>query len=311
MQYHRALIILVLMLVLASGVFGQSSGEPDVEAVEAQARDAVNESVRITTVGGGSFQGRLAAVLDDRLELINSDGQIIQIAIGQVERVEPVDVTDGRRALYQDAAANRLVVMPTGFPMEQGEFHVTDQEIVIVTASYGLAPSVSLWGGISFPGLVLSGRFSFTPTETVGLSAGAFIGAEWFEFTTAALPYALASFGSPNRNVTLGAAGIFTFFGNADTNYFDGLVGAVGGRTVVTATAAVVMESWTIWIRANDVIYFTPSAIFRIAGNRLSWDVGAVLPLSLDWSDGRTEFGGLFDGTVIPVPLISVTYRID
>ncbi len=237
-------------------------------------------------------------------------------AVGVTVRVA-TETGGDRRSLYQDAAANRLIVMPTGFPMERGEFHVTDQEIIIVTASYGLTDYLTLWGGVSIPGMVLSGRLSVTPTPSVGLSAGAFLGVEWFEGYTLVLPYALASFGSPEHNATVGGAGIFTLWPREEVGY-SGAVLAIGGRTVLTPTAALVGEMWTIWPKPDGIrpaavpLVFTPAGVFRIAGNRLSWDLGAVVPLFLRYYEGDGfSLGGVGDDTVIPIPIVSVTYRID
>lgn len=311
-RVRRGCAIVVLFAVAVAMAVGQSDSAGSVTEIEVResAREALSDPVRITTEGRGIFHGRLLAVLEDRVEIVTADGRIVQIAVSEIDSLESVDELGGRNALYQDAAANRLVVMPTGFPIERGEFHVTNQEIAVVTSTYGVTDHFSVWGGISIPGLVLSGRFSFMPAETVGLSAGAFIGAEWSEFNTVALPYGLVSFGSPNRNITVGGGGIFSITGD-DRDFFDGLVLAIGGKAIFTPTAALVFESWSIWMDGDDSILFTPSAVFRIAGDRLSWDLGAVVPLSLDWSGSSPNFGGAFGDTVIPLPLLSITYRID
>lgn len=284
-----------------------SAGTP----IAQDARRLLEEPVQVRTAGHGTFQGRLMAVLDDRLEILTADGEIIQVALAEVETIVAAGDADGRDLFYQDAAANRLVVMPTGFPMEQGELHVTSQEIVAVTSSYGLTEHISLWGGVSIPGLVVSGRFSFMPADRVGLSVGSFVGAEWFELTTLVLPYALASFGSPNRNITVGGGGFVGFFGMAADDPLAGGVLAFGGKTTITPTAALVTETWAIWLPRWETVFIAPSVVFRIAGARLSWDIGAVTPLELEWADGPLRFGGVFDGTVVPIPILSVTYRID
>jgi hypothetical protein len=53
---------------------------------------------------------------------------------------------------------------------------------------------------------------------------------------------------------------------------------------------------------------------FRIAGSRLSWDIGAVVPLFL-YDDPNSPEGvrlsGIGGDAIIPLPLISLTYRID
>ncbi len=72
-----------------------------------------------------------------------------------------------------------------------------------------------------------------------------------------------------------------------------------------------------------------PAIVFRIAGQQLSWDIGVVLPLFINDSEfaiveggpeegDRTYYrntgywlGGLAEEIVIPIPILSVTYRID
>ena len=272
--------------------------------------DHVGEAVRIETAGRETYQGRLYAVLEDRIELVLADGQIIQILTDEIVETEVIDTQIGNRALYQDAAANRLMVMPTGFPMEKGEFHIADQELAVVTASYGLSENVSLWAGISIPGLVLSGRLSFKLTKTFAVSAGVFAGVLWIDFDALILPYAVASFGTPNRNFTIGGSAVYATIRNRVT----GAVAAIGGKFVITPTSALITENWLMW----DLTTSNPfpginvfGLSFRIAGNRLSWDIGAVVPIFTSFFGGTFEVSGIGGDTIIPLPLISLTYRID
>ena len=279
---------------------------------ESTLNEMVGGPVRILTVGRESYQGTLYAVLEDRIELIVADGRIIQILRTEIEEYSAIDPTAGKRALFQDAATNRLMVMPTAFPMERGEFHVTDQEIAVVTGSYGLTNNISLWAGISVPGLLVSGRFSFYLAPTVGMTIGAFTGVEWFEGRALVLPYTIMSFGSPNRNLSVGGAAVYTF---GDSG-LDGAVGVIGGKIVLTPTTALVTENWAMWDFSQNVPWPSFNVIglsFRIAGTRLSWDIGAVVVLTVLKSDetGKYVLGGIADETVIPLPLISLTYRID
>jgi hypothetical protein len=293
----------LLLLWLPSLAFSQSDRFPAASAL-------LDLPVRVTTTGRDDYQGRLHAILEDRVELVLADGQIIQIASSEIERIDAIDLESGRRGLFQDAATNRLMVMPTGFPMAKGEFHVSDQELVVVTGSYGLTNNLSLWAGISIPGLVLSGRWSFHLTPSIGASAGTFVGVEWISGNALLLPYALVSFGSPNRNVTAGGAAVFSTANSG----FDGAVAALGGKFVITPTTAIVTEHWFIWVFEEAVPYPTLNVLgvsFRIAGSRLSWDIGAVVPIRLSNESGTFEIGGMFENTIIPLPLISLTYRID
>jgi hypothetical protein len=260
-------------------------------------------------------------VLEDRIELLLTDGQIIQLSRTQIVDVRSLDASGDAKSFYEDSAANRLVVMPTGFPLERGEFHIASQELVAVTGSYGITEWLSVWAGVSIPGALFSLRASVLAGERVGVSVGSFVGASWFDLSLGplVLPYALVSVGEPNNNVTAGAG-----FGMAFSDGFSvpGAVLAIGGKRTLTATTAIVTENWIAWLERDDSwmdpdlspwtavpSMIAPSVVFRIASDRLSWDLGAVVPFFIE----RTWDAGLvyaLTTPVIPVPLFSVTYRI-
>ncbi|MFW5688686.1 MAG: hypothetical protein ACOC1U_03860 [Spirochaetota bacterium] len=300
-------LVPMMFAVLASTAFAQSlpSGIDPGDAVS------------LRTQSGESFQGTLYAVLDDRVEIVVSDGRIIQIAISRIEAAARIDPVSGDRGFFEDSAANRLVVMPTGFPMDAGEFHVASQEIVAVTGSYGINSWLSVWGGISIPGALSSLRASFLVGD-VGVSAGAFVGASWLDLSLGpfVLPYALVSYGDPANNVTVGSGFGMTF---NEGFSIPAAVVAVGGKRALSATTALVTENWVVWGERSSFIgpegpaisavptIAAPSLVFRIASSRLSWDIGGVVPLFID---GAPDGSYRLATPVIPIPVLSITYRI-
>ncbi len=267
------------------------------------------------TSGGGEFRGSLFAVLPDRIELLDGEGRIIAVARALLASIETIDTSRDPAEYFQDSAANRLVIMPTGFGMETGEFHVAAQEIVIITASYGISPRFSVWGGVSIPGAVVNLRYSTPFGQKSALSLGTFAGLVWFDWPGAVLPYAIVSFGHPNRNLTLGTGVPFVWTQDRAIRPV-GILGAIGVKIIVSASASVVTENWIMaysdgWTWNSLDMYLFPSAVFRIAGARLSWDIGALVPLWLGYRDGSLMLEGMFGGTVIPIPILSITYRID
>ena len=318
MKPRRSTTIAILLLVLA-GAGAWADGSQDVQsggtAGSVDPEELIGRPVRVQTEGGGSFQGTLLTVSPDRLELVQSDGQILALSRGQIKRLEEIPAGKGVRAFYQDSASNRLIFAPTGFAMEPGELHVTDTELVVVTASYGLGDYVSFWGGISPLGALASARGILPLGERFAVSAGTFVGLEWLSLlgepvTGLLLPYVLASWGEPENNLTVGSAWAVTIDGRGFRSF--GLVVVVGGKIVLTPTTALVSENWLVWGEREEgagwdavpVAGFFAVA-FRIAGGRLSWDIGAVMPLGFD--GGVT---GLAGGPFIPLPWLSVTYRI-
>ena len=295
-------------LFLAANLAAQA---PDDEALSLM----IGKVIIVRTAGGGEFQGVLFSVGEDRIELLTGEGQILGIAREALLGVEARDFGRDQAEYFQDSAANRLILMPTGFGMEPGEFHIAAQEIIVITGSYGISEHFSVWGGVSIPGAVVNLRWS-TPLGTVtALSLGSFVGATWIDPIGVLLPYALASFGHPNRNVTV-AAGVPLSWSADRALRPLGLLGAIGGKIIVSATASIVTENWILaysdgWTWSEFSMFFAPAVVFRIAGPRISWDIGAVVPLQLAWQGAGYALGGMGGGTVIPLPLLSLTYRID
>jgi hypothetical protein len=316
----RVIGAVILGLGLVGLVGAQEASSPletsvtrsDESADADLALDAIGTGtiVQIETDDGTRFQGRLLTRLPDRVELVVANGTILQIARDSIVAVRSLGNPSDARQLFEDSAANRLVIMPTAFPMEQGEFHVASQEIVAVTGSYGISRAVSVWGGVSIPGALFSLRGSFDPVPGFGFSFGSFVGASWLDLSLGplVLPYALVSFGDPVDNITIGSGFAMTF---SDGFSIPGFVLALGGKRAINATSAIVTENWVIWgDRSRDSITAVPAAIapsfvFRIAGDRLSWDIGAVVPFIIDGPDPFSLVT-----PVIPLPVIAVTYRI-
>lgn len=286
----------------------------------------VSERVRIRMDSGASFQGDLYFINEEFVQLIDKDGQVITLLRDLIEKTWALDQNKDEKSFYLDSASNRLLVIPTGFPMETGEFHIADQEIAAVTMSYGVNEHFSLWGGVSIPGALVSARFIMDLGEKAALSLGSFAGVSWLEFTGLLIPYAVFSLGAPENNFTAAAGVVFGF--GEDGFGFDAAVLVLGGKWVVSSTTAIVLENWFIWGEMTDVfdlvtfetrtawdpmpIFMVPGAAFRIAGEKFSWDIGAVLPILIEKEEGVYQVEGLAgEWGFIPVPLISLTYRID
>lgn len=316
--------ILLFILTFSSAVFGQFT-KTNISNLP----DYIGSRVRLQSESGATFQGTLYNIDEEFLTIIDRNGQVITILRDVLTEAEISDPGLDKKSYYQDSAANRLLVMPTGFPMETGEFHIADQEIAAVTMSYGVNQHFSLWGGISIPGALVSARFITDLGEKAALSIGSFAGLSWIEFTGILIPYAILSTGTPDNNFTIGGGTVLGF----DESSFDieAAVLAIGGKTVLSDTTSIVTETWIIWGEMDNLPHLeeiveqeiesawdylpmaaVPGIAFRIAGEKFSWDIGAVLPLLANRIDGKYNVEGIGGETgFIPLPLISLTYRID
>lgn len=325
MKNHNGPILfltIIISLQTALSAYAETEvGPPDLT-------ELVGKLVRIGTSGRGNFTGVLLTVSKDRIEIESSDGEIIQISRQAITQHQEIIPTKRGKAFYQDSASNRLLVAPTAFAMEPGEFHIADQEIAVVTTSYGIGEHASLWAGISPVGALFSGRLIASIGGSFAVSVGSFAGIEWLgagggPVSGLLLPYAIFSGGKSSGNITAGGAAALWFTSDTGSELV-GAVGVIGGKLVLTATTALVTENWIVWgkLYSPDILdhrwYGIPVAaisglVFRIAGDRFTWDIGAILPLLiLDESTAlRTaRIRGIIDDLWIPIPWISVTYRI-
>ena len=313
--WRRWSLVGLVLVIAVIGLHAQEASNGGGRELRAQI-DALGLGtlIQVETTDATRFQGQLLDVLDDRLEIVVADGSIVQVYSDAVVSVR--ELGNDQRNLFEDSAANRLVIMPTAFPLDPGEFHVASQEIIAVTGSYGITQSLSVWGGISIPGALFSLRGSFAVAQSMGLSIGSFVGASWLDLSLGplVLPYALVSFGDPIDNLTIGSGFAMTF---SDGFSIPGVVLAIGGKRAINAGSAIVTENWIVWTErfvdgGDDALSWVPfaiapSAVFRIAGNRLSWDIGAVVPFFIDGSPGGPY---TLQDPVIPIPVLSLTYRI-
>lgn len=341
-----AAVILMTCLVLTNG-WSQDSPQEIRQVLE----HSIGEVVRVKTEGRGEFQGILLSIDGERIEIQNHEGQVLEVVLDTVTEVFVIDPEAGRDTYFQDAAANKLILMPVGFGMDPGEFHIADQELIIVSASYGFSEHFSMWGALSIPGFLFNARLSTSIGDTIGLSAGSFLGAIFLEWGHAfAMPYVISSFGSLNQNFTVGAAAPFYIDiaheipltpGTEDTDgthrlstrMVTGGIVALGGKIVLSQTASIVTESWIgvltdYWDGAwrSPAVYAIPTVAFRIAGSRFSADIGIGMGMYYaetsedNWEEfeagaeyartyGEYEFGWVTD-MPIPIPILSVTYRI-
>ena len=70
---------LLIFLILRPNPTNWTWAQTDSSIIETELSDLLGEPVRIETVGGGSFQGTLLNVSEDRIEILVADGQILQM----------------------------------------------------------------------------------------------------------------------------------------------------------------------------------------------------------------------------------------
>ncbi len=273
------------------------------------------EIVTIRLKDGSSLRARIVDDQEGRLKIVTAGGLAMELAPGSVDRV---DRNGGNGTRPSDSNYTRLLFSATGRPLKKGEGYFSDHYVIFPGVAYGLTDNVSVAGGLSVvPGLGISEQVYYGSlragkqfSDRVAVSVGALAarGGD-SELDTLGLGFVTATFGKPDKSLTVGAGVARTVSEDYYTTYSSGEwrgdfrnqasytpVVMIGGTVRISQRTALVSENW-LTLTEDFKLSEQPFALgVRFLGDRLTADVGMV-----------------FVGEVIeegfPVPWLSVTYH--
>ena len=309
-----------LSFLLALGVL-----TPFVDGTQAAAQAQSSPSpvaptadiVTIRMKDGGTLHARIIDQNDERLKIVTVGGVAMEVPRSSVDRIDAGGGSDGPRP--SDSNYTRLLFSPTGRPLGKGEGYFSDHYVIFPGVAYGITNNLSVGAGVSVvPGIgadeqlyYVSGRFGKQFSDKLAVSAGALYagGGDADDETGLGVGFAVATFGQPDKSLTLG-------LGIARTSEHETLYTIVNGREqfssrirvshtpvlIVGGTArishrlAFVSENWLIF-HDDFKLKEQPFAVgLRFLGDKLSADVGVILI-------GEVIEEGF------PVPWLSMTYH--
>lgn len=218
-----------------------------------------------------------------------------------------------------DILDTRLLFSPTGRPLARGAGYFSDHYVLFPGVAYGITDNLSLSGGMSvLPGYGVSEQlFYISPrlgkqfSESLSVSGGALYasGGEGLDHDAVTAGFAMATFGRPDRSVTIGGGVLRTVETRTEGRVVNGRVIydtresasytpalVVGGVSRLSRRIALVSENWLI-LHDDFNIKEQPFALgVRFLGDRLSADVGVILV-------GEALDEGF------PIPWLSVSYH--
>ncbi len=316
MKHFKALVTIILT---AAPLFAAADDSPLPPSPPERAPVAVTaEFVTLRMKDGSSLRARIVDQSDERLRIVTAEGVAMEIARASVDRVETEG--DGEEAPRpSDSNCTRLLFSPTGRPLARGEGYFSDHYVVFPGVTYGITDNLSIGAGTSvIPGLGLSEqllyvspRFGKQFTDKVAVSAGILYAREGDAGPEGQLGmgFAMATFGRPERSLTLGAGVARTVHEEYYTEEVNGEwrgdfryeaaytpTVMVGGTARLSPRIALVSENWLI-LGEGFKLSEQPFAVgVRFLGDRLTADVGMVLV-------GEVIEEGY------PIPWLSVTYH--
>ena len=313
MKRFNSLVAVVLVSLPFTAAAQDSAPPLPSPAQAAEVPGAGIVTVRLKD--GSSLRARIVAEDESGLKIVTAGGMAMEIKRASVARIERGGEDTPRPS---DSNYTRLLFSTTGRPLGKGEGYFSDHYVIFPGVAYGLTDNISVGGGLSVvPGLGLSDQLYYGTarvgkqfSEGVAVSGGALVarGGDG-ETETLGLGFVMATFGKPDKSLTVGGGvartvseeyyGEYTergWQGNFSNKAYYTPVVMVGGTARLSPRLALVSENWLVLsedFRLSEQLF---AVGVRFLGDRLTADVGVVLVGEL-----------LDDG--FPLPWLSVTYH--
>jgi hypothetical protein len=311
----------VRILALAAAVACPATARAADQAAPGAA--SLAPKVTIALKDGGSLVGTVVAEDAASLTLRTRSGAELKVpreAIASTGTPPAADAVAPARSPAGDPNESRLMFAPTGRPLGRGNGYFSDHYVLFPGFAYGLTDNLSVGAGISaVPAVGLSEQVFFvsassawTLGDKASLALGGFFagaGAEDVADFGAAALFGVATFGRPERSLSMGVAAIALreeeYRYDARGQYVstqrswrfrDAPVLMLGGSLRLGRNLSLISESWLFLGSDFDLAQQPFGFALRFYGGRLSADVGVVLVKEV-----------LEEG--FPVPWLSFSYH--
>lgn len=275
-------------------------------AVHAQSPDGVR---RIVLLNGDVYVGTIADETADPVVVVTASGVEQRIPRAQIAEISPL--LSGRFTRY-DPARTRLFVSPTARSLGSGAKRFSAYYI-FPSLAFGVSDRVDLSLGSTIPlvssdgaFVALNGNVKATVFQDGGVAAAVGASATVPLASGASVPgavgtvYALATFGSPARAVTVGVYGgyVLSFQDGDESDFANGTALLVGFESQISDRFKFVSENYAVLAFGEDdtgVLLGTLTGI-RFFGDQLAADVAVAI--------------GAADGqfSTIPIPYLGLSY---
>lgn len=289
------LAALTAALLVASAPAGAAEPAPDPAPSAAAPREPV--PALVTLNDGQELRGKL----------VSQDGSGVTLELQGGARVEVPAETVGRIDLArpgqtvvrsQDPSRTRYLYSPSAFMLRRGEAYLSQTELLLTSAAFGVTDHLTLglgsclpvllWTdgeGMNFVGMVKAGG---SLSDRLHLAVGA--QALFVPGTDTAMGFlfATATVGTPDAHLSLSAGPPFAAGDGAGD-----LIVTLSGAVRLSEGVALVSENWSV--PTGDGRLVISSGAVRFIGRGVSVDVGLVFgedaSQALPWLDFTWSFG--------------------
>lgn len=269
----------LIFLCMMMGIVGQS---------QAQEQKDSTALYKVETTDGNVYVGKI--VSRDENQLILKTDNLGELTIHfrdvrEVKEIAPQDLTHGE-VWPENPHSTRYFYLPNGYGLKQGEGYYQNTWVLFNQVSYGFTNNFSLGAGLIPTFLFGADGFPFwiTPKVTIpvkkdkwNLGAGAIIG-KYFDPEDNDSPfigllYGVSTFGSREKNVTLGVGYAF-----ADGDISSTPILTLGGTIQTGRRHFLLSENYFIVSDGEMVTMMWLGG--RFASLHVAIDYGLIIPIS-------------------------------
>lgn len=205
----------------------------------------------------------------------------------------------GKQYFKPDPADNRVMALPSGIPLKEGEVQFNAMELIFPYLQFGVTDFLSIGvGGLPFMAsgsgtLVYYLSTKLTPINTKSASVsigGAMVGVTASKGIVG-IGYAVGTFGNTMNSVTLG-----TFMAFSSDEVFDRPAFMIGGQTRTSKSVSIITENLIILGNDTKGYLIFPSIGIRFSGEKIAADFGTYAVIE------KEHF-------FYPIPWIGITYK--
>lgn len=294
----KPLNVLIALILFSQPLLAEASPTP---------MQITAEVVTIKLKDGSTLVARIVSQDGDLLRIVTVGGVAMEIPRTSVLSIASDEPAEGPARPW-DVNDTRLLFSPTGRPLPKGTGYFSDHFLVFPGVAYGITDNLSIGAGISVvPGLGLNEQLLYVAprlgkrfSDNLALSGGllyAHVGNNNDEGNLG-VAYAMATFGKPDKSLTLGAGVARTIdHETVSRNQVSHTpVVMIGGTARLSHRIAFVSENWLV-LNEDFKLSQQPFGLgVRFLGESLSADVGVIL------------VGELLDEG-FPIPWVSVSYH--
>jgi hypothetical protein len=249
---------------------------------------------------------------DEVLSLYLGDAATpINIPSENITAVENVRASVGGYS-FRNPSSSRYFYAPSALPIEAGEGYISQKELLITSAAYGITDNIAISAGTALPmllsrdfvtnvgvpfelGLKAAGPVSDSVYLSAGLESIAAVGPESGGVLFA---WGSGSIGNEDHNLTLGAGGLW-ILGEIELDGGWGIPVVLAGMTRRGSRWGLVSEIWTVTLPSRDMVLFAPAAGARFLPDQDGrWSIDTAL-LAM----GTLDYGYTADMDWVPMPI--------